>query len=325
MADTQSRKWQITINNPIEKGFSHDKIKEVLQEFKTLIYWCMSDEIGENGTFHTHIYLHSKNAIRFSVMHNRFEGGHFEMARGTSLQNRDYVFKQGKWANTDKEDTNIKDSHEESGECPVERQGARNDISDLYDMIKDGLTNYEILEQAPQYLLNIEKIDRVRQTVLDEKFKDTWRELTVEYIWGLTGTGKTRSVMEKYGYSNVYRVTDYMHPFDSYKGQDVIVFEEFRSSLYLDDMLKYLDGYPVEFPARYSNKQACFTKVYIISNIDLRSQYPNVQRDEVRSWEAFLRRIHSVTVFTGEAVVRMETQKYLKEYYPFLNSPFEEK
>ena len=325
MADTQSRKWQITINNPIEKGFSHDKIKEVLEEFKTLIYWCMSDEIGENGTFHTHIYIHSKSAIRFTTIQKRFEGGHYEMARGTSLQNRDYVFKQGKWANTDKENTNIKDSHEESGECPVERQGARNDISDLYDMIKDGLTNYEILEQAPQYLLNIEKIDRVRQTVLDEKFKDTWRNLTVEYIWGLTGTGKTRSVMEKYGYSNVYRVTDYMHPFDSYKGQDVIVFEEFRSSLYLDDMLKYLDGYPVEFPARYSNKQACFTKVYIISNIDLRSQYPNVQRDEVRSWEAFLRRIHNVTVFTGEAVVRMETQKYLKEYYPFLNSPFEEK
>ncbi len=78
MADTQSRKWQITINNPIEKGFSHDKIKEVLEEFKTLIYWCMSDEIGENGTFHTHIYIHSKSAIRFTP---DFGG------RGKSLKN----------------------------------------------------------------------------------------------------------------------------------------------------------------------------------------------------------------------------------------------
>ena len=27
--DSQSRKWMITINNPLDKGFSHDKIKEL--------------------------------------------------------------------------------------------------------------------------------------------------------------------------------------------------------------------------------------------------------------------------------------------------------
>ncbi len=32
------------------------------------------------------------------------------------------------------------------------------------------------------------------------------------------------------------------------KGQDVIVFEEFRSSLKIQDMLNYLDGYPCELP-----------------------------------------------------------------------------
>ena len=86
--------------------------------------------------------------------------------------------------------------------------------------------------------------------------------------------------MEQYGYSNVFRVTDYEHPFDGYKGQDVIVFEEFRSSLRIGDMLNYLDGYPVELRCRYSNKQACFTKVYIISNISLRDQYRDLQRDQ---------------------------------------------
>ena len=54
--DTQSRKWQITINNPLEKGFTHDRIKEILSSLK-LVYWCMADEIGENGTYHTHIYI----------------------------------------------------------------------------------------------------------------------------------------------------------------------------------------------------------------------------------------------------------------------------
>ena len=45
---------------------------------------------------------------------------------------------------------------------------------------------------------------------------------------------------QKYGYSNVYQVTNYEHPFDGYQGQNVIIFEEFRSSLKIDDMLKFL-------------------------------------------------------------------------------------
>ena len=28
--DTQSRKWQLTINNPVEKGFTHDKLREIV-------------------------------------------------------------------------------------------------------------------------------------------------------------------------------------------------------------------------------------------------------------------------------------------------------
>lgn len=298
MNDVQSRKWLVTINNPKEKGFAHDNLKTILQGFKGCLYWCMSDEIGhEGGTYHTHIFLVCSGAVRFSTMKKRFGGAHFDVCKGTSSENRDYVFKCGRWSNTDKEDTRVEDTQEEWGELPVERQGHRNDIDDLYAMIKEGLTNYEIIESNPQYLLNLDKIDRARQTVLEEKYKNDWRELTTVYIYGDTGSGKTRSIMEQYGYSNVFRVTDYEHPFDGYKGQDVIVFEEFRSSLRIGDMLNYLDGYPVELRCRYANKQACFTKVYIVSNISLRDQYRDLQRDQYETWCAFLRRIHEVRIF----------------------------
>ena len=56
-----------------------------------------------------------------------------------------------------------------------------------------------------------------------------------------------------------------------------MLFEEFRSSLPIQDMLKYLEGYPLMLPCRYNNKAACYTKVFLISNIPLASQYPNVQ------------------------------------------------
>lgn len=177
---------------------------------------------------------------------------------------------------------------------PIERQGQRNDISDLYSMIKEGLSDYEILEQSPDYLLHLDKIDKVRQTVRQETYKNEWRMLDVTYIWGDTGAGKTRGVMEHFGYSNVYRVTDYLHPWDSYRGQDVVVFEEFRSGLRIGDMLNYLDGYPLELPCRYNNKFACYTKVYIISNIPLSQQYTQLQIDSMESYLAFLRRVNSV-------------------------------
>ena len=55
--NTRSRKWQITINNPIEKDFTHEKIREKIDEFKSRIYACWCDETGEQGTYHTHIYI----------------------------------------------------------------------------------------------------------------------------------------------------------------------------------------------------------------------------------------------------------------------------
>jgi tRNA uridine 5-carbamoylmethylation protein Kti12 len=75
------------------------------------------------------------------------------------------------------------------------------------------------------------------------------------------------------------------------------VFDEYRSQFKIADMLNYLDGYPLELPCRYYDKQACYTTVYIISNIPLERQYPNVQNDEKTTWQAFLRRINNVYNF----------------------------
>lgn len=292
--DTQSRKWQLTINNPVEHNFTHEKIRDLVSGMKSVIYWCMADEIGENGTYHTHVFLSGKSGIRFSTIKNNFGPAHVEMARGTCQQNMEYVSKSGKWEKDRKHETCVDGTFEQYGEMPVERQGRRNDLEDLYSMIKDGLSDYEILEQGSDYMLSLDAINRTRQIIVQERYKQEFRKLDVTYIWGDTGSGKTRGVMEGHGYTNVFRVTDYSHPFDNYSGQDVVLFDEFRSSLPLTDMLKYLDGYPLELPCRYANKFACYTKVYLISNNDLNKQYSNIQVDDYDGWLAFLRRINKV-------------------------------
>lgn len=65
-------------------------------------------------------------------------------------------------------------------------------------------------------------------------------------------------------------------------------------------MLNYLDGYPMELPCRYSNKQACYTKVYIISTIGFYEQYPTVKVDQSNTWYALKRRIHVFLNFSSE-------------------------
>lgn len=296
----QARKWLITINNPKEKDLSHERIYEILQQLKSTMYMCMADEIGKNGTYHTHVYICLKNGVRFSRLKNLIEEAHFDVARGTSIENRDYVSKQGKWADDKKAETSVENTFREWGELPKEYQGKRNDITYLYELIQDGLSDYEIMQENPQYLLRLDKIGRARQTFIEEQYKDSFRNIYVTYLYGSTGTGKTRSVLEKFGYSNVFRITDYKHPFDNYNGQEAIIFEEFRSSLPIQDMLTYLEGYPLELPCRYFNKFACYSTVYIITNIPLSQQYTNIQEDSPKTYEAFKRRINKIVYFTNE-------------------------
>ena len=94
--NTQSRKWLLTINNPSEHGLNHAAIREILEKFKKLDYWCMCDEEGDEcSTLHTHIFIFRQNPIRFSAIKNKFPTAHIDQCRGLSSENRAYVLKDG--------------------------------------------------------------------------------------------------------------------------------------------------------------------------------------------------------------------------------------
>ena len=302
--DTQSRKYLITINRPIEKGLTHDKIKELINSLKSTMYYCMADEKGlKEETPHTHIFIAFRSPVRFSTIKKLFPTAHIDKSLGTSTENKAYVEKSGKWENSSKSETIVKGSFEEWGELPNEHQGNRTDLAILYNKIKDGLSNYDLLEENPDNIEHLKYIDKVRQTIIRENVKNQFRQLDVTYIFGESATGKTRYVMEKYGYENVHRVTDYIHPFDSYEGQEIILFDEFCSNFKIQEMLNYLDGYPIELPARYCNKWGAYSTIFLVSNLPLSRQYPYIQEHEFTVWKAFLRRIHKVEQFMGDGDV----------------------
>lgn len=308
--DTQCNKYQITINNPSDKNLSHKVIYETFRDnFKTLEYLCMADEMG--STYHTHIFACFSSRVRFSMIKKHFPEAHIEKARGTVSQNVDYIKKSGKWENDEKHGTKIEGTFEEYGTRPPDSKGMRTDMQMLYSMVAEGRSDLEILSENSDLIPYMDKISQLRTKMLIDRYQNTVRkELKVIYIYGSTGTGKTRSVYEKY--SSVYRISDYRHPFDNYNCEPVLVADEFRSQLSLSSILDICDIYPIELPARYANRFACYETVLIISNWPLEKQYEDAQHNDIESYNAFLRRIHEVHLYKHSGITVFHS---LDEYF----------
>jgi len=311
--DTRHRKYILTINNPSE-DWTHDKIREELRKMQ-LKYWCIADEIGlKEQTPHTHVFFVASNsAIRFSTVKGLFPTAHIEPAQGSSEENRAYIQKAGKWTGDPKADTSIPGTFEEYGEMPVEHAGQRTDWDIAYDMLADGRDVLDVIRAQTHMMRYRTTLEQVRQELIAEEYRAKFRILQVTYISGATGLGKTRFVMEKYGYGNVCQITSYQHGgFDKYQCEDVLLLDEFCGGFRIQDLNNYLDGYPLMLPCRYANRVACFTKVYIISNIPLELQYPHVRIQTPLVWNALIRRIHKVILFKPNGTrCEYTTKEYL--------------
>jgi len=288
----QVRRVMVTINNPMAKGLTHDIIKSKIGELKSTVYYALSEEIGAEGTPHFHLALFFKSPVRWQTIQKKFEGGHIDVLRGSPQEIRDYIAKEGKWLNSEKHSTLI--SFEEEGSLP--KQGARSDIHLLYQKIKDGESNYDILESNPSYLRLINYIDKVRETVTKEEVKNCFRCLKIHYVFGDSNLGKTKMVYDRHGYDAVYRVTNYngRGSFDGYANQQILCLDSYASGFPIRDLLSYLDGYPLELPCRYANKWAAYDTVYILSTSPLSDQYRDEQFSDPAVWRAFLRRLTSI-------------------------------
>lgn len=279
----RSRNWILTINYKDEEPRENNELLEYIKEIKSLVYSAFQLEQGEHGTKHHQIYISFKYQKTFETIKKKFPKAHIEAVKGTPKQASEYCTK---------EDTRIGEPII-YGELPI--KGKRTDMEDIYEMIVNDCSFKEIREAYPsQYIRYKGKIHETRQEILEERYSKMFRKLDVVYICDLPGVGKTRYIMEKYGYDDVFRVSNYKNPFDTYKGEKVIVFEEFRSSLPIEQMLNYLDGYPLRLPARYGDKVACYDKVYVVSNWEYKDQYEHVRNQHPTTAQALDRRINFV-------------------------------
>ncbi|SHN61294.1 RNA helicase [Butyrivibrio hungatei DSM 14810] len=320
MAIKQARKFLITQNNPQEYGIkSLEDMIDRAKKLKGLLYAIVCFELGkQNSTPHFHLFVIFKNPKSWQTMKNIFPYADIEGALGTNIQCRDYVLKRGKWENTEKEDTRVDGQQLEYGEMPSDRDSVDPKAELLLKLIEDGHTDYEIMTDYPEFLYDLSHIQRIRLTLRQAEYQDIWRNVQVFYIYGAPGLGKTRMIMDGFGYKNVFRVTDTNHPWDTYQGEDVVIFEEFASTFKIQDMNNYLDSYPLKLTARYSDRIACYTKVFVISNQSIKKQYPNIQNDWEQSskdtYRAFLRRFTGIIKFLDNH--NLEYYEMDKEQHP---------
>ena len=111
---------------------------------------------------------------------------------------------------------------------------------------------------------------------------EKWRKVTVEVLWGTTGTGKTRRVMEM---DNVYKIAPPYTWWDGYEGEEILLIDDYkRGAIDRGFLLNLLDGYRLRLETKGGHTWALWSQVYITTNYN-----PEIWADE-----AISRRVTSV-------------------------------
>lgn len=118
----------------------------------------------------------------FDTVKSRFYGAHIEKVLGSNQENYDYIRKIGeKYQN--KAETNLTDTFEEYGILPPDRASNSSIDEDIYQLVKEGKSNFEILELFPKAYTRIDKINKAREIINSEKFEENY-DLFKSFIFG---------------------------------------------------------------------------------------------------------------------------------------------
>jgi hypothetical protein len=316
MANDVSKSWFCVFNNPAEHGYEGEP-EEVCNRLRD--EWCSGSEtrsgawvycVSAAGLHHIHMVLEDTVTMRFSAIKASYaKGMHFEPTKGNKKQVEDYINKKG--------------AFEEKGEeiiCSVVhgeikgRQGKRNDLTKIYELISEGLTISEILEIDASFFRYRNLIKEMYFLQVD-KNTPIVRPVNVYWHTGETGSGKSFSrvqLAQEIGEDNIYFLTTFgSGAFDNYCGQKVLWIEDYRGEFPFSMFLRLLDVYKCEVPARYSNVKALWSEVHITSVLTPMQAYP----DKVNSTDSIkqlLRRITSVIYH-----YKSDMGYYSMEYSPY--------
>lgn len=292
-----SKSWFCVLNNP-EKHF-HDGTPEEIVD-KMIEIWTKDNPqrtcavaycVSAKGLKHLHCVLEDKKSIRFSGIKKIFHGMNLSPTKGNKQQAEDYINKRNGFEEKGEKVVLIKYHGEIQG-----KQGNRNDISAIEELIEQGLTPNEIFDISLSYR-KFEKI--TKDAYYRKRFKETPLKRDVKVYWhfGKSGTGKSYTYLElaeKYGEDNIYRVNEYTNGFmDKYSGEPVLFMDEIRhNSLNYTLLLAMLEGYKsTQIHSRYTNVYCLWNEVHITSVFTPNELYQQMYLLKNDTYEQLKRRI----------------------------------
>lgn len=161
-------------------------------------------------------------------------------------------------------------------------QGQRSDLTQVVELVQSGLTMTEIAHMAPVETVKYFKGLQYLQSQLQQPDAG---EKRVALFWGLTGTGKTRLVFDRFG-DDLYTVFDNKAPwFDGYVGQKNVLFDEcgFGDIMHYNKLKRYLDRYPVQVPIKGGAVWWKPTTIVLTSNTPLDEWYPGIASEHMKA------------------------------------------
>lgn len=173
---------------------------------------------------------------------------------------------------------------EEFGECP--RQGQRADWSQAVEQLRTSVPVVEVINAQPHLLPTIRALKEYQQLA---RPAPKARDVKVIYIHGPTGTYKTTAALE--AFPDAY-VKPHGQWWDDYRGEKVVVLDEYYSDIEYATLLRVLDRHPIRVPYKGGFYHAEYDTVIITSNAHLDQQYPGILGHLRRA--PLYRRIHCV-------------------------------
>lgn len=267
---TRVRNWVVTINNWTDDD--QEGLRKL--DYRYLVF---GREVGEEGTPHLQGYVEFSTSVRFNRVKELIPRGYLDRRRGTAKQASDYCKKDGDF--------------EEYGTLGG-AQGHRTDMDSIKEIIDNGGTLTDIRDEFYGAYIRYQR--SITRDLFAQASQSLRLGLNVKVYWGRTGSGKTRAAWEETGEKFILRRGNTGYWFDGYRGQDLLIIDEFRSGTPYANLLAMLDIYPYGCDTKTEGVHwACWKRVIITSPIHPDNWYPNLDEDRGQ----LNRRIHEIKEF----------------------------
>lgn len=266
-----NRQWLFTENNPT--GLIDWNYVDKSNHIRYAVYQM---EVGEEGTPHLQGYVEFKRTVRLSYCKKLLARAHWEPRRGSRDEARAYCMK---------DETRV-DGPYEYGTWNAEGQGNRTDMVQLKDDIVAGKPLQYILENHPGSAIRYR--NNIRAFLAEQVKPRSWKT-EVHILYGPTGTGKTRYVMDTY--PDVFIKQNDTKWWDGYDKHETVLLDEFYGWIPFHWLLRLLDRGPVKVEVKNGQVEFVPKRIFITSNARPDHWYKNDKLAE--HWPSFVRRITS--------------------------------